>query len=72
MNARLSFCDRKTVSLVNSDKYSLARDRRYLIYDVNHGEGFNLRRDVYMRIANAVRLLRDAGECDPLNQRGTK
>lgn len=62
MNARLSFCDRETVSLVNSDKYSLARDRRYLIYDVNHGEGFNLRRDVYMRIANAVRLLRDAGE----------
>nr|CDJ94763.1 Sterile alpha motif SAM and PDZ and Pleckstrin homology and GDP-fucose protein O-fucosyltransferase domain containing protein [Haemonchus contortus] len=53
---------KSTVSVVNSDKYSLARDRRYLIYDVNHGEGFNLRRDVYMRIANTVRLLRKAGE----------
>ncbi|KAK6042000.1 PH domain protein, partial [Cooperia oncophora] len=51
---------KSTVSVVNSDKYSLARDKRYLIYDVNHGEGFNLRRDVYMRIANAVRLLREA------------
>ncbi|VDO32399.1 unnamed protein product [Haemonchus placei] len=57
-----TLCDRSTVSVVNSDKYSLARDRRYLIYDVNHGEGFNLRRDVYMRIANTVRLLRKAGE----------
>ncbi|VDL80030.1 unnamed protein product [Nippostrongylus brasiliensis] len=57
-----SFCDKDTVSVVNSDKYSVARDRRYLLYDVNHGEGFNLRRDVYMRIANAVRLLREAGE----------
>ncbi|KJH47845.1 hypothetical protein DICVIV_06040 [Dictyocaulus viviparus] len=39
---------------------SIARDKRFLIYDVNHGEGFNLRRDVYMRIANAVRLLRES------------
>ncbi|CAJ0931277.1 unnamed protein product, partial [Mesorhabditis belari] len=35
---------------------------RYLIYDVNPGEGFNLRRDVYMRVANAVRTLREKGE----------
>ncbi|EDV20912.1 uncharacterized protein TRIADDRAFT_50901 [Trichoplax adhaerens] len=27
---------------------------RYLIYDVNDSEGFNLRRDVYMRIANLI------------------
>uniref|UniRef100_A0A0K0CUN3 GDP-fucose protein O-fucosyltransferase 2 n=1 Tax=Angiostrongylus cantonensis TaxID=6313 RepID=A0A0K0CUN3_ANGCA len=57
-----SLCDGDTASLVNSEKYSVARDRRFLLYDVNHGEGFNLRRDVYMRIANAVRLLREAGE----------
>lgn len=31
--------------------------RRYLIYDVNPGEGFNLRRDVYLRVANLVKLL---------------
>ncbi|MPC16260.1 GDP-fucose protein O-fucosyltransferase 2 [Portunus trituberculatus] len=30
---------------------------RYLLYDVNYGEGFNLRRDVYVRIANLVRKL---------------
>ncbi|KAF5400601.1 Peptide-O-fucosyltransferase [Paragonimus heterotremus] len=30
----------------------------YILYDVFQGEGFNLRRDVYIRIANLVRLLR--------------
>ncbi|KER25402.1 hypothetical protein T265_07143 [Opisthorchis viverrini] len=29
----------------------------YLLYDVFEGEGFNLRRDVYIRMANTVRLL---------------
>ena len=28
---------------------------RYLMYEVNLGEGFNLRRDVYIRMANMVR-----------------
>ena len=32
---------------------------RYLIYDVNPGEGFNLRRDVYIRIANLVHFLNE-------------
>lgn len=32
-------------------------DTRYLLYDVNSGEGFNLRRDVYVRVANLVRKL---------------
>ncbi|CAL1276051.1 unnamed protein product [Larinioides sclopetarius] len=31
--------------------------KRYLLYDVNPGEGFNLRRDVYMRIAALVKEL---------------
>ena len=35
---------------------------RYLLYAVNQGEGFNLRRDVHMRAANLVRLLRERGE----------
>jgi len=30
---------------------------RYILYDVNPGEGFNLRRDVYMRMAVFVRKL---------------
>jgi hypothetical protein len=43
-----------------------AQERRYLIYGVNFGEGFNLRRDVYLRIANVVRQLREQG--NKLNQ----
>jgi hypothetical protein len=30
---------------------------RYILYDVNPGEGFNLRRDVYMRMAVFVKKL---------------
>jgi len=37
--------------------------RRYLLYDCNPGEGFNLRRDVYMRIANLVKSLRTDSKC---------
>ena len=32
---------------------------RYLLYSVNPQEGFNLRRDVYLRVANLVKLLND-------------
>uniref|UniRef100_G3MS55 GDP-fucose protein O-fucosyltransferase 2 n=2 Tax=Amblyomma TaxID=6942 RepID=G3MS55_AMBMU len=32
--------------------------RKHLLYDVNPGEGFNLRRDVYMRVARLVAALR--------------
>lgn len=34
---------------------------KYLIYEVNPGEGFNLRRDVYIRVANLVKQLRNEG-----------
>lgn len=37
-------------------------DRRYLLFDVNMGEGFNLRRDVYMR---AAQLLKELHKVDP-------
>lgn len=37
---------------------------RYLLYDINPGEGFNLRRDVYMRIANVVKKLNEDSEFD--------
>ena len=33
------------------------KEQRYLFYDVNMGEGFNLRRDVFMRIAILVKNL---------------
>ncbi|XP_061548450.1 GDP-fucose protein O-fucosyltransferase 2 isoform X3 [Phycodurus eques] len=39
-----------------------ARDLRYLLYDVNPPEGFNLRRDVYIRIASLVKSLRKNGD----------
>ncbi|GIY51518.1 GDP-fucose protein O-fucosyltransferase 2 [Caerostris darwini] len=37
--------------------HSTYKRKRYLLYDVNPGEGFNLRRDVYMRIATLVKQL---------------
>lgn len=52
----------QTVSRVDSNRYSVAAEKKFLLYDVNFGEGFNLRRDVYMRVANTVRSLRDSGE----------
>ncbi|XP_068216184.1 GDP-fucose protein O-fucosyltransferase 2-like [Palaemon carinicauda] len=36
-----------------------SKDEKYLLYTVNPGEGFNLRRDVYLRIANLVRKLNE-------------
>lgn len=30
-------------------------EQKYLLYSVNEHEGFNLRRDVYIRIANLIR-----------------
>nr|XP_025719306.1 GDP-fucose protein O-fucosyltransferase 2 isoform X2 [Callorhinus ursinus] len=39
-----------------------ASRRRYLLYDVNPPEGFNLRRDVYIRVASLLKTLRKAEE----------
>lgn len=49
------------VSKLDHTKFSI-NEKRYILYDVNHGEGFNLRRDVYMRMANLVRTLRHSGQ----------
>jgi len=38
-------------------QFDTAKPTRYLLYEVNPGEGFNLRRDVYIRLANLVRAL---------------
>lgn len=34
----------------------------YLLYDVNPPEGFNLRRDVYIRVASLLKTLRRQGD----------
>ena len=51
----------KTSSSGNSDPLSTGsgslKRTRYILYDVNPGEGFNLRRDVYMRMAVFVKKL---------------
>uniref|UniRef100_A0A8C2JBP1 GDP-fucose protein O-fucosyltransferase 2 n=1 Tax=Cyprinus carpio TaxID=7962 RepID=A0A8C2JBP1_CYPCA len=39
-----------------------SRDVRYLLYDVNPPEGFNLRRDVYIRMASLLKTLRKNGD----------
>lgn len=36
--------------------------KKYVLYDVNAGEGFNLRRDVYMRVARLVHHLNEDSE----------
>jgi len=48
------------VSLCNSQPEPLqaVSARKYLLYAANPGEGFNLRRDVHMRVENLVRRLR--------------
>uniref|UniRef100_A0AAZ3QIX7 GDP-fucose protein O-fucosyltransferase 2 n=1 Tax=Oncorhynchus tshawytscha TaxID=74940 RepID=A0AAZ3QIX7_ONCTS len=43
---------------VFSPAVAAARDLRYLLYDINPPEGFNLRRDVYIRMASLVKTLR--------------
>ncbi|XP_052770117.1 GDP-fucose protein O-fucosyltransferase 2-like [Mya arenaria] len=43
----------------NLPEFGPAKPTRYLLYDVNPGEGFNLRRDVYMRVANMVKFLNE-------------
>ncbi|XP_070980005.1 GDP-fucose protein O-fucosyltransferase 2-like isoform X1 [Oncorhynchus clarkii lewisi] len=47
---------------VFSPTTAAARDLRYLLYDVNPPEGFNLRRDVYIRMASLVKTLRRHGD----------
>ncbi len=45
------------LDLTYSDNRLVENDR-YITYTVNYGEGFNLRRDVYMRVVSLVLSLR--------------
>ena len=44
-------------SSMTSGEDSSRKEDRYILYDVNYGEGFNLRRDVFMRVAVLVNHL---------------
>lgn len=48
----------KDEEMCSSESFSHLKEKRYLLYDVNPGEGFNLRRDVYMRIATLAKKIR--------------
>lgn len=52
-------CDKnnKDESCSRSEKISYTINIKYLFYDVNPAEGFNLRRDVYIRMATLVNML---------------
>ena len=59
-NARcFAFLEKGVV--VRKSSLSKNKSSRYLFYDVNPGEGFNLRRDVFMRVAVLVKKLNDLG-----------
>lgn len=45
-----------TVTLANS---ITEKEKRYILYDINPGEGFNLRRDVFVRIAVMVKKMNE-------------
>ncbi|EZA49132.1 hypothetical protein DMN91_005200 [Ooceraea biroi] len=52
--SEFEFCEASNEYTENSEKCSVRKHfmrERYILYDVNRPEGFNLRRDVYVRIA---------------------
>ncbi|KAG8230145.1 hypothetical protein J437_LFUL010396 [Ladona fulva] len=55
-----NYCSRPNEN-EDTDCYSLSINERYFLYDVNPPEGFNLRRDVFMRVAVLIRKLRKYG-----------
>nr|CAD7203741.1 unnamed protein product [Timema douglasi] len=49
-------------SVATNSKFEVETLPRYILYDVNPLEGFNLRRDVYMRYAVLARRLQQNGD----------
>jgi hypothetical protein len=47
----------KRVQNNKNNNAHITKTTKYLLYDVNAAEGFNLRRDVYIRMAKLVKLL---------------
>ena len=58
----VSFASGKNTLKVTSQTHNITEKTRFIMHDVNPGEGFNLRRDVYLRIANLVKLLNEADD----------
>ena len=50
------------VNAFSAKNHNISTTTRFLIYDVNPGEGFNLRRDVYIRVANLIKHMINRGE----------
>lgn len=44
---------------VTAKTHNISDTTKFLIFEVNPGEGFNLRRDVYIRVANLINRLND-------------
>ena len=55
----VSFASGKNTLKVTSQTHNITDKTRFIMHDVNPGEGFNLRRDVYLRVANLVKMLND-------------
>lgn len=47
---------------LSAQNHNITSATRFMIYDVNPGEGFNLRRDVYIRAANLIKHMITRGE----------
>ena len=50
------------LSDTSTNRFNISSNARFIVYDVNPGEGFNLRRAVYFRVANLVKHMIDRGE----------
>lgn len=50
------------LAILEAGALDLSHHFRYLLYDVNPPEGFNLRRDVYIRMASLVKTLTKDGD----------
>lgn len=55
----VSFASEKNTLKVTSQTHNITENTKFIMHDVNPGEGFNLRRDVYLRVANLVKMLND-------------
>ena len=48
--------------LISQELNDTQQNIKYIVYEVNPGEGFNLRRDVYVRVANLIKHMQNEGD----------
>ncbi|XP_011503317.1 PREDICTED: GDP-fucose protein O-fucosyltransferase 2, partial [Ceratosolen solmsi marchali] len=51
------YCQKEKINEKCTSRQSYLSNKRYFLYDVNPPEGFNLRRDVYIRVATFLKQL---------------